>query len=138
MTSDPILGDPTFGARYYALARDLDPFSATLRISCEIRALRNEQLTTALDTVLRSVTAHAALTEAVLETSAVRLAKPSSPPAALVEDLARQLGSAGFRVSFGPSWTPLAGADVSVGMRCMEEALEVFLRDQPAWTLRSR
>lgn len=69
----------------------------------------------------------------MLETRAVRLAEPSVAPAALVEKLARQLWGAGFTVSFGPSWTPIPGADVSVGTRGLEDAFEAFLRERPAW-----
>lgn len=136
--SDPILGDPTPGARFYSLSRTSDTVSATLRTSCEIRALHDEQLTAALDAALRSVTAHAALAEAILETRAVRLAGPSSPPAVLVEELARQLSEYGLDARFGPSWTLAAGADVSIGVRGVEDGLEAFLRAHPAWRLLSR
>jgi hypothetical protein len=131
--TEPILGKPTPGARFYSLVQTEDPISATRRVSCEIRALRAERLTGALDDVLCSVTAHAALTEAVLETRAVRLAGPTVASAALVEELARQLWDEGFSVSFGPSWTPAPGADVSVGIEGMESAFGAFLRTHPVW-----
>jgi hypothetical protein len=123
------------GARFYYLTQaDADDTAAATRhVSCEIRALHAGQLTDALDGALRSVTAHATLTEAVLETRAVRLADPTAPSAALVEELARQLWSAEIPVSFGPSWTPTPGADVSVGSRGLEEALDAFLLAHPAW-----
>lgn len=129
MPAGPILDNPMPGSRFYSLVQTEDATSATHQVSCEIRALHGEQLTGALDAVLRSVTTHAALAEAVLETRAVRLADPTTPPAALVEELARELWDAGFPVSFGPSWTPIAGADVSVGTRGLEDALETFLRE---------
>lgn len=131
--SCPVLEDPAPGARFYSLARTEDGASAAQEISCEIRALYARELTAALDAVLRSVTAHAALTEALLETRAIRLADPSVTPAPLVEELARQLWGAGLRVSFGSSWTPTPGADASVGTRGLEGSFETFLRVHPAW-----
>jgi hypothetical protein len=128
----PILGDPTPGARFYSLIRR-DAASATREISCEIRALYAEQLTAALEAVLRSVTAHAALIEALLETRAVRIADPSTTPTPLVEMLARQLSSAGLHASFGPSWTPVLGAEASVGTRGLEDVFQAFLGAHPAW-----
>jgi hypothetical protein len=129
----PILGDPPPGARFYCLARTRDAGSGDQEISCEIRALYVEQLTGALDAVLRSVTAHAALTEAVLETRAVRLADPSAAPSALVEALARQLSYAGLRPTFGTSWVLAPGADVSVGTRGLEDVFETFVAGSPVW-----
>ena len=129
----PILGDPPPGARFYCLARARDAGSGDQEISCEIRALHVEQLTGALDAVLRSVAAHAALTEAVLETRVARLAEPSVASSPLVEALARQLTGAGMRPSFGSSWVPTPGADLSVGTRGLEEAFETFMAASPAW-----
>ncbi len=129
----PVLGDPPPGARFYSLARTCDATSDHMEISCEIRALHVEQLTGALEAVLRSVAAHAALTEAVLETRAVRLADPSVAPSPLVETLARQLSDAGLRPSFGFSWTPAPGADLSVGTRGLEDAFETFIAANPVW-----
>ncbi len=127
------LGNPPPGARFYYLAQTNDATSDVQEISCEIRALHTEQLTGALDAILRCVTAHAALTEAVLETRAVRLADPSVTPAALVEGLARQLSGAGLHTSFGPSWTPVPCAVASVGTRGLKEDLRAFLQTHPAW-----
>ncbi|MBA4115897.1 MAG: hypothetical protein H0X71_05555 [Rubrobacter sp.] len=135
--SGPILGEPTPGARFYSLTRTDDPTSGTYKISCEIRALHLNPLTAALNTVLRSVTVHAALAEAVLEARALRLAEPSVTPDYLVEKLARQLLQYGLRPTFGPSWAPVAGADVSVGTRGREEELQAFLHSYPGWKLLS-
>jgi hypothetical protein len=129
----PILGDPPPGARFYSLACALDARSGVKELSCEIRALHAEQLTGALDVVLRSVAAHAALTEVVLETSAVRLADPLSAPSTLVDTLAWQMSDAGLRPSFGPSWTLASGADLSVGIRGLEDAVETFVATSSAW-----
>ncbi len=126
--SGPILDDPIPGVRFFSLVETEDVTLATRRISCEIRALYAEQLTAGLDAALRSVTTHAARTEAVLEWRTVRLADPLVAPAVLVEELARQLWDAGLSVSFGPSWAPTAGATISVGAMSLEDALESFLR----------
>ena len=127
------LCEPVPGARFYSLVQTDDPGAVTRQVSCEIRALYAEQLTTALDSALRSVTTHATLTGAVLETRAVRLANPIGPSAALLEELAWQLWRAGFPVSFGPFWTPAPGADISVGIRGLEDAFEAFLQAHPTW-----
>ena len=134
----PTLGESSPGARFYYLARASDAGSGYEEISCEIRALHVEQLIGALEGVLRSVAAHAALTEAVLESRAVRLADPSSASSPLMEALARQLSSAGLRPTFGSSWVPTPGADLSVGTRGLEEAFETFVAASPAWQLLSR
>ncbi len=131
--SGPILDEPTPGTRFYSLVQADDITSTTRQVSCEVRALHAEELTAALDSALRSVTVHAALSEAMLETRAVRLANPTVAPATLVEVLARQLWGAGFPVSFGPSWTPAPDADVSVGTRGLEGAFEAFLLTHSAW-----
>ena len=87
-----IFDEPTPGVRFYSLVQTDNLESATREISCEIRALHPAELTGALDAVLRSVTAHAALSEAVLTTRAVRLAQPhEGTPYAL-----RSAGTAGL------------------------------------------
>jgi len=134
----PILGDIPPGARLYSFAQTRDADTGNLEISCEIRALHIEQLTGALNVVLRCVTAHAALTEAVLEARAVRLADPSAAPSPLVKTLARQLSDVGLRPSFGASWVPVPGADLSVGTRGLEDAFETFVAASPAWRWLSR
>jgi hypothetical protein len=131
--SGPLLGDPSPGARFYSLVRTDYPVSATSQISCEIRALHQAQLTAALDSALRSVTAHAALTEALLETCIVRLASPSETPVPLVQELAQRISSTGLRVTLGPSWTPAPDADASIGTRGLEESFETYLQAHPRW-----
>jgi hypothetical protein len=123
------------GARFYSLVQAEDTVSAVRRVSCEVRAFYAKQLTSALDVLLRSVTTHAAQSEAVLEARTVRLADPAVTSATLVEALARQLWDAGFPVSFGPSWKPALDADVSIGTRGLEEDFEAFLLTRPAWKL---
>lgn len=124
------------GAKFCFLVQTDHLQSATRKISCEIRALYLEQLNGALDAVLRSVTVHAALTEAVLETRIVRLADPSEANPALAETLARQLSDRGLPVSSGPSWIPAPGADVSVGTQGSGGVLERFLWSHPGWRAR--
>jgi hypothetical protein len=131
--SGPLLGDPSPGARFYSLVRTDDPVLATSQISCEIRALHNAHLTAALDAALRAVTAHAALTEAMLEMCIFRLASPSETPASLVQELAQRISGAGLRVTFGPSWTPTPDADASIGTRGLEDTFETFLQAPPKW-----
>jgi hypothetical protein len=124
------------GAKFCFLVQTDHIESATRKIFCEIRALYPEQLNGALDAVLRSVTVHAALTEAVLETRVVRLADPSEAHPALAETLARQLSDRGLPVSFGPSWIPAPGADVSVGIQGSGGVLERFLWSHSGWRAR--
>ncbi len=129
----PSLGEPTPGARFYYLVQTDNLESVTREISCEIRALHPAKLTGALDAVLRSVTTHAALSEAVLETRAVRLAEPSEVHPLLAEALALQVSDLGLHVSAGPSWVPAPGADISVGTRGSGEVLKRFLRSHSDW-----
>ncbi len=129
----PILGVPVAGARFFSFIETGDTASPARHISCEVRALYDEQLANAVDAALRSATTQAALTEAVLKTRTVRLADPSVPPAALVEELACQLWEARLPVSFGPSWTAVPAADISVGVQGFEEAFEAFLRRRLGW-----
>ena len=135
ITAGLVLDEPAPGARFYSLTQDEDTVSAIRRVSCEVHAFCAEQLAGALDVLLRYVTTHAALSEAVLETRAVRLADPTVTDVTLVEALARQLWDAGFPVSFGPSWKPAPDVDVSVGIRGLKEAFEAFLLTHPAWKL---
>ena len=128
-----IFEEPTPGVRFYSLVQTDNLESATREISCEIRALHPAELTGALDAVLRSVTAHAALSEAVLTTRAVRLAQPSEVHPMLAEALARQVSDFGLRVSSGPSWVPAPGADISVGTRGSGEMLKRFLLSHSDW-----
>ena len=109
------------------------PQAATRRLAGEIRAFSTSELGSALEAALRSVTAVAALTEAMLEVGAVRTAPPRVASPRAVEELARDLWSAGFPVRFGPSWEPAAEADVYVGVGDGE--LQGFLRSHPSWSV---
>jgi len=133
MRAGPIFDERTPGVRFYSLVQKDNFESAAREISCEIRALHPAELTGTLDAVFRSVTAYAALSEAVLETRAVRLAKPSEVSPMLAEALARQVSDFGLRVSSGPSWVPTPGADISVGTRGSGEMLKRFLLSHSDW-----
>ena len=109
------------------------PQTATRRLVGEIRAFSPSELASALEAALRSVTALAGLTEAMLEVRAVRTAPPRVASPRAVEELARDLWSAGFPVRFGPSWEPAAEADVYVGIGDCD--LREYLRSHPSWSV---
>ena len=128
----PILPDPGPDVRLHALREDGD--GEAHHLSCEVRAVRPGDLAAAVDGLLRALSAHAALVQAVLETRVVRLREPLLPDAVLVGRLARDLRrSSGLGVSFGPSWHPAPDAAVCVGARGREREIEHFLREHPAW-----
>jgi hypothetical protein len=106
----------------------------TRRFAGEIKALTPTELGSALEATLRSLTAVAALTEALLEVGAVRTvpSRVASRPA--LEELARDLWRAGFSVRFGPSWAPARrAADAYVGSSGDE--VQEFLRLHPSWSI---
>lgn len=129
--SPPILPGPSPRVRYHAIRRDGD--REAHRLSCEIRAVRGADLAAAVDDLLRALSAHAALAGAVLQTRVVRLCEPLVPDVLLVGRTARDLRSAGIRVSFAPSWTPASGASVCVGASGREREIERIFREHPAW-----
>jgi hypothetical protein len=108
--------------------------TATRRLAGEIRAFRPSELGSALEVVLRAVTAVAALTEATLEVGAVRTVSPGVASTRALEELARDIWGAGFQVRFGPSWSPAPGADVCVGV-AGDSGLQEFLRSHPSWSI---
>jgi hypothetical protein len=111
-----------------------DPETATRCFAGEIRALKPSEVGSSFEAVLRAVTAVAAVTEAMLEVGAVRTVLPGVPSARALEELARDIWGAGFRVRFGPSWTPSPGADVCVGVGD-DGDLQEFLRSHPSWSI---
>lgn len=130
----PILPDPGPDARYHEIRQDGE--GGAHRLLCEAQATRPAALAAAVDGLLRALSAHAGLVEAVFETRVVRLGETLVPDALLVGRLARDLRrrSPGLGVSFGPSWTPAPqGAEVCVGARGREREIERFLRESPAW-----
>jgi len=110
-----------------------DPESPGRRLAGEISALTQPELGSALEAVLRSVTKVAALTEAVLEVGAVRTVTPKEASPAALQELARDLGDAGFPVRFAPTWTPAPEADVCLGVGGANGDLRDFLSAHPSW-----
>ncbi len=111
------------------------PGEARREILGEILALTERDLGLALETVLRSLTAAAALSGAVLETRVVRGARPRAVPSTAMQALALDLWDAGFAVRFGPSWTPSPGGGVAVGFGGAEAELGRFLGAHPSWEI---
>ena len=106
-------------------------------LSCEVfghvLALSEGELGAALEMFFRSITAFAALTDAILETNAIREANPSCPSQQDVEALAHDLWRGGFRVGFGVSWTPISTPGIAVGCRGAETEILDFLREHSEW-----
>ena len=105
---------------------------ATRRLAGQIRAFTPAELASALETALRAVTSAAALTEALLEVGVVRSHPPRVASPRALQELARDLWAAGFRVRFGPSWAPATQADVCVGKG---DDLREFLMIHPSWSV---
>jgi len=112
-----------------------DPTTGRRGILGEILALSERDLGLALETVLRSLTTTAALSDAVLETRAARVTPPATAPSATLQALALDLWEAGFEVRFAPSWTPVPEDAIGLGVLGAEKELESFLRAHPSWTL---
>jgi hypothetical protein len=108
------------------------PEAITRRLAGEIRAFTPAELASALEAALRTVATVAALTDAMLEVGAVRTVPPRVASPRALEELARDLWGAGFRVRFGPSWTPAPGAEVCVGTG---GDLQEFLRVHSSWSV---
>lgn len=104
-------------------------------ITGEILGLHERDLGSALETVLRSLTISAALSDALLETSAARVTPPSSPSAATLQALALDLWNAGFHVRFGPSWTPVPEGAIGLGVSGAEVELGRFLQAHSFWEM---
>ncbi len=101
----------------------------------EILALSEEDLGSALETVLRSLTIAAALSDAVLETRAARVAPVRLAPATALQALALDLRDWGFAVRFAPTWTPVAEDEVGLGIGGAERELRSFLEAHPSWRM---
>jgi len=112
-----------------------DPGEGRREILGEILALSERDLGSALETILRSMTIAAALSDALLETRAARVVPPHSAPASALQALALDLWSAGFPVRFAPSWTPLPGGRIGLGVGGSEEELRRFLEAHPSWEM---
>jgi hypothetical protein len=122
------------GAARCSITEMEGPEASTRLLAGEIRAFKASELGSTLESILRAVTAVAALTEAVLEAGAVRTVAPLVSSAPAVEELARDIWAAGFGVRFGPAWTPTPAAEVCVGVGG-DAGLQEFLRSHPAWSI---
>jgi hypothetical protein len=109
------------------------PEAGRREILGEILALSERDLGSALQTVLRSLTTSAALSDAVLETRANRVTAPASAPATTLQALALDLWDAGFGVTFAPSWTPVPEGSVGLGILGAEQELQSFIGAHPSW-----
>ncbi|HEX6710285.1 MAG TPA: hypothetical protein VF068_08120 [Rubrobacter sp.] len=112
-----------------------DPGEGRREILGEILALSERNLGSALETVLRSLTISAALSDALLETQAARVTPPGSAPAAQFQALALDLWKAGFRVRFAPSWTPVPEGKIGLGISGAEDELRSFLEAHRSWEM---
>jgi hypothetical protein len=110
-----------------------DPATGGRGILGEILALSERDLGLALEKVLRSLTTSAALSDAVLETRAIRVTPPASAPATTLQALALDLRDAGFGVRFAPSWTPVPEGAVGLGILGAEQELRSFIEAHLSW-----
>ena len=110
-----------------------DPAESRRGILGEILALSEADLGSALQAVLRSLTTSAALSDAVLETRAARVAPRAAAPATTLQALALGLRDAGFPVGFAPTWTPVREGDIGLGILGAEQELQGFLEAHPSW-----
>jgi hypothetical protein len=110
-----------------------DPETGKRGILGEILAFSDRDLGSALQNVLRSLTISAALSDAVLETRASRVASPASAPATTLQTLALDLRDAGFGVRFAPSWTPVPEGAVGLGIVGAERELQSFIEAHLSW-----
>jgi len=102
-------------------------------VTGDVRAFGEQDLRQAVDSVLRTISAASALSEAVLEAHAVRRCSPAVTPAAILEALAWDLRDAGFPVAFGRSWSSAPDAEIAVGSGSDGSDLAGFLSGHPSW-----
>ena len=96
--------------------------------------MTRRDLGAAVQTVLRSLAASAALSGAILETRVAHGAQPAVAPSGAVQALALDLWGAGFAVRFGPSWTPSPPGGLAVGLGGAAE-MRRFLEAHPSWEI---
>jgi hypothetical protein len=114
---------------------ETDDGASMREILGEILALSEADLGSALEYVLRSLTIAAALTDAILETSAARLQPVRAAPAGPLQTLALEVLEAGFPVRFAPTWTPLSEGELGLGVGGAEGELRAFIDDHPSWSM---
>ena len=128
----PTLPDPPERARCSVVESD-DVAEVRREILGEVLALSERDLGCALETILRSLTIAAALSDAVLETRAARVASVRPSPAAALQALALDVREAGFPVRFAPTWTPVAEGEIGLGIAGAEQELLGILKAHPSW-----
>ena len=111
-----------------------DPETRRRGILGEILALSEQNLGAALENVLRSLIASAALSDAVLESRVARLTPPASALATTLQALALDLRDAGFEVRFAPSWTPVPRGAIGLGILGAEQDLQDFIEAHHSWS----
>lgn len=131
---NPALPTLPANVRCSVVERD-GPGEAGREILGEIHALTRRDLGLALETVLRSLTVAAALSDALLETRVLRVMHPRATPSRTVQALGVDLRDAGFPVRFGPSWMPAPDGAVAVGFRGAEAELARFFGRHPSWEM---
>lgn len=117
------------------LADSEDRQNATRTLRVEITGLTRADIVAALEGALRSIAAHAALSEAVLEARAIYGPPPRVVPAASLGSLARDLYDAGFPVRFAPALMPAPEIGLPLGMRGAEKELREFVDAHSEWEL---
>ena len=125
MPRDPTLRVLPPGARCSIV--ETDARENRREILGEILALSEGELGSALQTILRTLTTAAALTDAVLETRAARVVPVRPAPAAALQALALDVRAAGFPVRFAPTWTPLGDNEIGLGICGAERELRDFI-----------
>jgi len=118
-----------------AFVKETDETTASRAISGEVRAFTRPDLSRTVDSVLRTISAVSALSEAVLEARVIRICSPAVTPVAVLEALSMDLRDAGFPVAFGRSWSTASNAEAAVGTRGAEPDLVDFLRGHPSWEI---
>jgi hypothetical protein len=131
---EPTLGILPQAARCSVVETD-DITQSRREILGEILALSEDDLGSALETILRSLAIAAALSDAVLETRATRVAPVRVAPSVTLQALAVNVREAGFPVRFAPTWTPLAEGEIGLGARGKEQLLRGFLEAHPSWSM---
>ena len=127
---------PTLPGRVrYSVVETGDPGEPRREILGEILALSERDLGSAIETVLRSLTITAALSDALLETRVARVTPPGSAPVASLQALALDLWDAGFHARFARSWTPVPEGRIGLGVRGAEEELRSFLESHQSWDI---
>lgn len=128
----PALPGLDAGAVRHSVEETEDLETGERGLSCEIRALREEDLGAAVDAALRALTVAATRAEAVLSTRVLRGARPEAPPPGVIRELARDLRASGLPAAPGPLWSAGEGGGVYLGCRGREPELGAFVEEHPS------